>query len=304
MIQPVTPALTIHEASLAYGDVRVLRGLSLTLQPGEILGLLGPNGAGKTSLIRAISGRQSLSHGSISWAYKGNVHDVIGVVPQEIALYDDLTVRQNLQAFGQLQGLGGRQLRERIASALAWSDLHARSGSLVASLSGGMQRRLNIACSVLHKPKILLLDEPTVGVDPQSRERIYQMLDELVEQGTAVLLTTHHLEEAEQRCDRMAIIDSGRIMASGTFDELLERTIGNRQRICIRFSSRPGSLPASLNLDETGLEASGLFADARTELPRLLFALQNSNAVIEHLKVNEPTLQEVFLHMTGKELRE
>ncbi len=281
-----------------------LRGLSLQVYAGEILGLLGPNGAGKTTLIRAVAGRQSLSSGSIAWAAQGRAHEVIGVVPQEIALYHDLTVYQNLRAFGQLHGLGGRELTRRMESALEWSDLGGRLKSLVGTLSGGMQRRLNIACSVLHQPQILLLDEPTVGVDPQSRERIYRMLDDLVGEGTAILLTTHHLEEAQQRCDRMAIIDDGKVLDSGTFPELLARSIGTRQRLSIRFATRPVSLPAALQLNSSGLEACGLFDDARTELPRLLFALQASNVAIEQLRISEPSLQEMFLHMTGKELRE
>ena len=240
MIQLQTAVLTVRNAVLAYGDFLALRGLSLDLHAGEILGLLGPNGAGKTSLIQCIAGRRRLTGGAIASPLEGTTAENFAVVPQEIALYRDLTVHQNLTAFGRLYGLRASALRERVDEAIQWANLEERSHSLAASLSGGMQRRLNIACSVLHAPKILLLDEPTVGVDPQSRERIYSMIGSLVDQGTAVLLTTHHLEEAQTRCDRIAIIDSGQLIAIGTFEELLSRTIGNRQRINIRFAASPG----------------------------------------------------------------
>jgi ABC-2 type transport system ATP-binding protein len=298
------PLISVEDAYLAFGELRALNGLSLELHAGELLGLLGPNGAGKTTLIRCIASRQKLQSGRIEITVPGALSDRLGIVPQEIAVYPDLTVYQNLSAFGRLHGLGGRTLKQRIAEALDWAALENRSHALAQSLSGGMQRRLNIACSVLHQPQILLLDEPTVGIDPQSRERIYAMLDSLLELGTAILLTTHQLDEAQTRCDRMAIIDDGRIIDSGTFEELIERTIGTSQQLSLRFSDRQSQVPAPLQLDSSGLTATGLIDGRSRQLPSLLSQLMAAGVAIEHMVLREPTLQHLFLHLTGKELRE
>lgn len=305
MVQlPQSIPLSVQDAYLAYGQTRALAGLSLDLHCGEILGLLGPNGAGKTSLINCIAGRQRLQRGKIEVRMAGQRCDNVGIVPQEIALYPDLTVTQNLNAFGRLQGLTAEMLRHRTHEALVWANLEDRSKSLAKTLSGGMQRRLNIACSCLHQPPILLLDEPTVGVDPQSRERIYVMLETLTARGTAILLTTHHLEEAQNRCDRIAIVDGGRLLACGTFEELLLQTIGSSQQISVRFRSSPDWVPAPLQLTNSGTEAVGLIDDASQQLPELLDAFRQHRIPIEHLTLREPSLQHLFLHLTGKELRE
>ena len=172
------------------------------------------------------------------------------------------------------------------------------------TFSGGMQRRLNIACSVLHRPQILLLDEPTVGVDPQSRERIYGMLDELREQGTAILLTTHQLDEAQFRCDRIAIIDQGQIIRSGTLDELVAATVGAGQRLRVRFHSAPQQVPPPLVLAHEGTVGSCVISHVASQLPRILADLQATGQPFDHVVLQPPTLQDVFLHLTGKELRE
>ncbi len=304
MIHFPKTVLKVNQASFAYGSRPALAGLSFELKAGEILGLLGPNGAGKTTLIKCISGRQALASGSIESSFGGRWSDQIGIVPQEIAIYPDLTVRQNLTAFGRLQGLAARQLRLRIEEALAWANLESRAKFLAQTLSGGMQRRLNIACSVLHRPRILLLDEPTVGVDPQSRESIYGMLETLVAEGTAILLTTHHLEEAQNRCDRIAIIDKGKLVDSGTFEELLKRTIGNSQQLTVSFAEPAEQVPPPLRLAPSRLEAVGVLGNAAQELPRLLLQLEHYKVSITSFSVHEPTLQHLFLHLTGKELRE
>jgi ABC-2 type transport system ATP-binding protein len=166
----------------------------------------------------------------------------LGLVPQNLAVYPDLTVQQNLEIFGRLEGVTGNYLKGRIAEVLEWAALKDRTRSLAKSLSGGMQRRLNIACSVLHHPSILLLDEPTVGVDPQSRERIYTMLEQLAEEGAAVLITTHQLEEVETRCDRIVVMDHGKIVANGTLSDLVQQTIGQPHRVILRFD-QPYSKP-------------------------------------------------------------
>ena len=187
--------LSIRKAEKSYGTTLALRGVTLDLFPGELLGFLGPNGAGKTTLIRCLAGRSTLDAGTLRFARGIDQAGGLGVVPQTIAIYGDLTAEQNLYAFGRLHAVPRRDLKNRVNEALGWSNLSDRRHHLVKTFSGGMQRRLNIACSVLHRPQILLLDEPTVGVDPQSRERIYEMLSELRNRGTAILLTTHQLDE-------------------------------------------------------------------------------------------------------------
>ena len=219
--------LEIDGLARRYGEQAALRGVGLALHAGECLGLLGPNGAGKTTLVRAIAGRVRPDAGAIRLlgrtlepgARAGR--DSLGVVPQEIALYPLLTATENLEVFGALQGVSGDALAARVEWALAFSGLASRRDDRVGAFSGGMKRRLNIACSVLHKPRVLLLDEPTVGVDPQSRERIWHMLGELRAAGTSMILTTHQLDEAETQCDRIVIIDHGRVIAAGTLAQLV-----------------------------------------------------------------------------------
>ncbi len=303
MSQP-RPVLSIRDAVKSYGTVPALRGVSLDLYPGELLGFLGPNGAGKTTLIRCLAARSRLDKGSVQFAGGTGSAEQLGVVPQSIAVYEDLTAQQNLFAFGKLHAVPRSQLRARVNTALRWSNLEDRRGHLVKTFSGGMQRRLNIACSVLHRPRILLLDEPTVGVDPQSRERIYSMLRELRDQGTAILLTTHQLDEAQFRCDRIAIVDQGKVVRVGTFDDLLTDTVGRDQRLRIKFRNTPASIPAPLSADGTGTTASCVMTDVARELPRVMAGVQALCEPIDHVVLQRPTLQDVFLHLTGTELRE
>ena len=252
--------LQIDGLARRYGEQDALRGVSLALEARECLGLLGPNGAGKTTLVRAIAGRVRPDAGSITLlgqalepgARAGR--ESLGVVPQEIALYPLLTAAENLEVFGALQGVHGAELAQRVAWGLAFSGLESRRDDRVEAFSGGMKRRLNIACSVLHRPQVLLLDEPTVGVDPQSRERIWHMLDELRTAGTSIVLTTHQLDEAETQCDRIVIIDHGKVIAQGTLAELVD-SIGD---------AAPQPEP----------------------------------------RVQRTSLQAVFIHLTGRELRE
>ena len=306
--------LSVRDARKSYGKSPALRGVSLDLFPGELLGFLGPNGAGKTTLIRCIAGRSHLDQGTIEifdapaeGETEGRLMErrqTIGFVPQTLALYDDLSVEQNLRAFGALQGVFGSNLDVAVDEALGWADLVDRRAKLTKTLSGGMQRRLNIACSVLHDPTILLLDEPTVGVDPQSRERIYEMLADLQASGTAILLTTHQLDEAQHRCDRIAIVDQGRVICAGTFEELVASTIGSNQRMSVRFRTRPSVLPTSLHFDDSGTVGTCDVVDAPSELPRFLESLANVGVAVDHVMLQGPTLQHVFLHLTGRELRE
>ena len=304
--------LEIRELSKSFGDRRALDGVSLRMAPGEVLGLLGPNGAGKTTLVRAVAGRVEPDGGSLSILGLPPLDDrarsARGWVPQEIALYPLLSPRENLWTFGRYQGLEGTALDDAIRTSLEWIGLADRSNDKTARLSGGMKRRLNIAAGTIHGPKVLLLDEPTVGVDPQSRERIYGMIGELKARGVSLLYTTHYMEEAERLCDRIAIIDNGRIIADGTKDELVRKTLGSGQALAIDTDA---PVPAALQKE---LEARGARVDGTRilltvtnpaeEIRRLLETFHARGASVRDLTLKSPTLEQVFLHLTGRELRE
>ena len=304
------PVLTVSNATKSFGNVKALDGASFDLGEGELLALLGPNGAGKTTLIRAITGRVRLDGGQVRLFDRivagGSTPADVGVVPQEVALYPLLTARENLHAFGRLQGLSGRALTDRVNWVLERTGLVDRAGEPIKQFSGGMRRRLNIACGIVHQPRIVLLDEPTVGVDPQSRDRIYDVLADLRSAGVSLLLTTHHLEEAEARCSRTVIIDHGKVIASGTLPELVDRTVGRHRLVTIRVdgplaAEHAGSIeidPADSRLGRVRL------IDVGAELPPLLDRLRQAGRSVEDLDVRGPSLQAVFIHLTGRELRE
>ncbi|MBV9495111.1 MAG: ABC transporter ATP-binding protein [Acidobacteria bacterium] len=220
------PPLEIQALTKSFAGRPALSGISLDLREREVLGLLGPNGAGKSTLVRAIMGRVRPDGGEVrifgkpAAAGDSTARAEVGVVPQEIALYPLMNVRENLLVFGRYYGLRGEELGKAIANALLWSALADREKDQVKTLSGGMKRRLNMAAGVLHRPRILLLDEPTVGVDPQSRERIYEMIESLRKEGVSLIYTTHYMEEAERLCDRIAVVDHGKVIAQGTKDEI------------------------------------------------------------------------------------
>ena len=304
--------LDIQDAHQRLGATPALAGASFSLGPGECLGLLGPNGVGKTTLVRAIAGRVRLGRGSThlhgqaldtSPAGKAARHR-IGIVPQEVALYPLLTATENLQAFGKLGGLAGQVLAAKVQRALAWTELAERAREPIKHFSSGMQRRLNIACSLLHEPEVIILDEPTVGVDPQSRQRIWDMFAELRGCDASLLLTTHQLEEAQQQYAHIVIINHGQTIANGSFPDLLTRTIGQQRRVICRTR---GPLPEALQ--KAGWELSGdstlsrRVDDVGTALAALLTELTRANVHVAELQIESPTLQDVFLHLTGRELR-
>jgi len=318
----MTIALRVTGAHKRFGATQALGGAEVTLRRGELLLLLGPNGAGKTTLIRAVAGRVRLDQGEIELLGQalngdpGKPRRSLGIVPQEIALYPLLTARENLEVFGSFHGLAGAALVEQVASALDWTGLADRAGEPIKGFSGGMKRRLNIACGVLHRPEVVLLDEPTVGVDPQSRERIWEMLDKLKQAGTSLVLTTHQLDEAQTRGDRIVIIDHGKTIAAGTFRELVEQTVGTRRQVTLTLD-RPLSVgawsgdhaPTSGDHAPTEVEVEGRTvrlhaADVAAELPPLLERVRAAGCHVEDVAVQSPTLQLVFLHLTGRELRE
>jgi ABC-2 type transport system ATP-binding protein len=306
------PPLEIRNLSKSFGERRALDGVSLDLAPGEILGLLGPNGAGKTTLVRSVAGRVAPETGTLRVlgfdAGDDRARAVRGWVPQEIALYPLLSARENLWTFGRYQGLSGAALEAAIHTSLGWIDLADRAGDKTDKLSGGMKRRLNIAAGTIHGPRVLLLDEPTVGVDPQSRERIYAMIGQLKARGVSLVYTTHYMEEAERLCDRIAIIDHGKIIASGTKDELVRKTVGTRQAVALD-AARP--IPAALaeKLGRTGAVVDGTqvrvsVEDPAGEIRNLLELFHAENVPVRDLTLKTATLEQVFLQLTGRELRE
>jgi ABC-2 type transport system ATP-binding protein len=315
--------LSVADARKRYGSTVALDGAAMHLHRGEWLALLGPNGAGKTTLIKAIAGRVKLDGGTIALLGRtlGGPNDAdsrqmrakLGIVPQDLALYPLLTASENLSVFGALCGVGREQLAERVQWALEWTGLADRAHTLAKTFSGGMKRRLNIACGVLHQPEVVLLDEPTIGVDPQSRERIWSMLSQLRSAGTSLLLTTHQLDEAQQICDRITIIDHGRTIADGTMDQLVAQTIGRGRRVTLVLDDGPLAALQALAAQTAGLgpalqlidrEARLNVEDVAAELPPLLARVHESGRRVLDVRVEPPSLQAVFIHLTGRELRE
>jgi ABC-2 type transport system ATP-binding protein len=272
--------LSARELWKSYGGNTAVAGVSLEIGPGEIVGLLGPNGAGKSTTVSMLCGLTRPDRGCVTIGGEpigddGNaVKGRIGLVTQEIALYENLGAARNLELFGELYGMTGRLLRERVAAALALVGLADRANSKPSTFSGGMKRRLNIACALVHDPDVVLLDEPTAGVDPQSRNAIFDNLETLRSRGKALLYTTHYMEEAERLCDRIVILDRGRTIASGTQEELRRR------------------LPESAGR----LELEGA-VDAE-----LLALLTARGLTVRHR--SGASLEDVFLHLTGRQLRD
>jgi ABC-2 type transport system ATP-binding protein len=303
-----------------YGDLVAVGGVSFEAKPGEIFGLLGPNGAGKSTTIGCISGLYAPTSGRVRLLG----HDVVaepvksrrrlGVVPQELALYEDLPARTNLEFWGSMYGLGGKELGRRVDEVLTLIGLLDRAGDVVSQFSGGMKRRLNIGCALVHQPEVLLLDEPTVGVDPQSRERLLDMVREQAAAGTCVLYTTHYMEEAEALCDRLAIIDHGEIIAAGTLDEL-HRLHGERDLLRLAGRFDPPAIhawAAGLPGDWAGLEVVAVEEESLTlavprassRLPALFAGLAEAGAQIRETTLGRPSLESLFIKLTGKELRQ
>ena len=299
-----------------FGDLEAVRGVGFRIDPGETYGLLGPNGAGKTTTISMICGLLEPDDGEVLvcgaplTVSSVREREAIGYVPQEIALYPDLTGRENLRFFGRLYDLPGPQAGRRAAEVLDVVGLAERADDRVRTYSGGMQRRLNIAVGLLHRPRLLVLDEPTAGVDPQSRNAILEAVEALAGEGLAVLYTTHYMEEAERLCDRVAIIDSGVLQAEGTRAELVA-LVGGRDRVRLAGT---GDLPAGAEACAAlvGVEATGITGDAielvvdgaRRLLPELLRTADDAGVAVHGVEVDEPDLEAVFLHLTGRALRD
>lgn len=306
--------LEVSDLSKSYGQRQAVRGISFSISGGEIFGLLGPNGAGKTTTIGMIATIVSATGGAVrvnGQSTAGEVESVkkkVGFVPQQICLYPTLTAEENLRFFGRMYGLDGVGLESRVAAMLELVGLEQRRRDNVSDFSGGMQRRLNLACGLIHEPELLLLDEPTVGLDPQSRERIFSSIEGLAAQGMAILYTTHYMEEAERLCHRVAIMDEGRFLAEGTTQELAAR-VGRGQTVVVTFEKAPTVRLRSRLLEQDSRQAGTYQFQLAGEpvelvLPELLQLASNEQVPIKELIVHRPNLGEVFLHLTGKELRD
>ena len=308
--------LAVRDLRKRYGAIEAVKGVTFEIREGETYGLLGPNGAGKTTTISMVCGLLARDAGEVT--IDGRPIDVgavaakagIGYVPQELAIYPDLTGRENLAFFGRLYGLGGKLLKARVEEVLALIGLAERGNDRSDRYSGGMQRRLNIGIGLLHGPRLLLLDEPTVGVDPQSRNAILESIAALGRHGLAILYTTHYMEEAERLCDRIAIIDGGEIRAEGTQKELVA-LIGRREQVRLTLI---GDVRAAARASATvrGVESAAakgdvlevLSEDAGRVLPRLLEAVEGAGAHVRGVELVQPDLEAVFLHLTGRALRD
>ncbi|HEY3637548.1 MAG TPA: ABC transporter ATP-binding protein [Rhizomicrobium sp.] len=304
------PALCVNSVSKRFGTITALSGISFSVGQGVCFGLLGPNGAGKSTLIRSIVGRVTPDSGTIQVfgepAGTETARSALGWVPQDLALYPLLTVRENLDTFGRFQGLNGETLNTAIEWCLEWAHLADRSDSLMKALSGGMKRRLNLAAGLIHRPRLVLLDEPTVGVDPQSRNRIFEMIGNLRELGTSVIYTTHYMEEAERLCDRIAIVDHAHIIAEGTTDELITQSFGAQYDVTMRAAESESAAPDWASaLGGTMKDGVAHFSIARpVELAALLSAAGERGVNVIDVALHRPNLESVFLKLTGRELRE
>jgi ABC-2 type transport system ATP-binding protein len=311
--QPVAVCTRLRRS---FGDRVAVDDVSFSIAPGETYGLLGPNGAGKTTTISMLCGVLQAEAGTVEVGGRPvsprhpDGRGAIGYVPQDLALYPDLTARENLRFFGRLQGLRGRQLDERIAAVLEVVGLADRADDRIESYSGGMKRRANIAVGLLHEPQLLVLDEPTVGVDPQSRTAILDAVDALGGEGLAVLYTTHYMEEAARLCDRIGIIDEGRLITEGTRRELIDQ-LGSASHVRIEavglldaFVGHARGLPMVRSVSMSDGIVDVTVDDGRRSIASLVEAADRAGVEVAGVEVIEPDLEAVFLHMTGKALRD
>ena len=327
-----TPILIAKDLHKKFGDFEAVKSISFSVLRGEIFSLLGPNGAGKTTTINMLSCLLPPTSGTAEiagHAIPGDtlaVRRAIGVVPQEIALYDSLSARQNLEFWGRLYDMSGKALAQRIDEVLEQVGLADRARDKVKTFSGGMKRRINIAAGLLHKPQLLFMDEPTVGIDPQSRRRILDMVRELRDGGMTVLYTTHYMEEAEELSDRVGIIDQGRLIALGTQDELT-RVVGEQETLRLHLAEEAGVALAGVNGATGSAPADGFVAlfdglpgvlrasavdhqivvnvaDAGAALPAVVGRANTAGLHVRSVDIEQPNLEAVFLHLTGRGLRD
>ena len=298
-----------------YGDTTALDHLNLDVADGEILGLLGPNGAGKTTAIRVLCGLIDADAGDVQvFGKKQNISNLqirrdIGLVTQEITVYNELSATENLKYFGGLYGLRGAELADNVQEMLEFVGLTDRAKKRPSTFSGGMQRRLNIACALVHKPKLVIMDEPTVGIDPQSRNHILESVKKIAQKGTTVLYTSHYMEEVQAICSRIAIMDAGRVIAEGTIDQLMAR-IKHEDRINLHAVSPSDELTTELSaisgvksVNVQGAQYTIISGAGSGNLNRIMEIAQRHGGV-KSFSEDKPNLEDVFLTLTGKRLRD
>ena len=307
-------ALSIRELKKSFGEIKAVDGVSFDVQEGELYGLLGPNGAGKTTTISMMSGLIRPDGGQVRvldkdfWSDPKTAQKQMGVVPQEIALYQELSARENLIFWGRLAGLPAKDSKQRSQELLETLALTDRAKDPVKSFSGGMMRRVNIGCALMHRPKLLVLDEPTVGIDPQARLNILDFINGLKKDGTSILYTTHYLEEAETLCDRIGIIDQGKLLAEGTLQELQDRLGGDQIFVLEgkfdnvdpnQWAYFPESFRVLQKADHQ-LTVSSLKDRHPSECLKDLLDIPVD---LENVTFKKPSLNDVFIQLTGRELR-
>jgi len=309
-------AIEVLGLKKSFGENHAVQGVSFNVNQGEIFSLLGPNGAGKTTTISMLScllrpndGDANIMGHSISTDPMG-VKSVLGVVPQDLALYEDLTARENLSFWGKMYGLRGSTLKTRVDEVLNVIGLRDRANERVGKYSGGMKRRVNIGVALLHKPKVIYMDEPTVGIDPQSRRNILDSVVLLKNEGMTVLYTTHYMEEAQELSDHIGIMDHGKLIAHGTHDELV-KMVGQQTRIDLTLNGNADQVMAAWKETEGVSRVTSdeslicvLVQDSNLTLPHLFEAATKHSARITSVNINEPNLEAVFLHLTGRALRD
>jgi len=308
--------LAVRDLRKEYKDVVAVDDISLSVEEGEVFGLLGPNGAGKSTTISMVCGLLAPTRGQIFLDGKAvsgrgyEVKKVLGLVPQDIALYPTLTARENLRFFGKLHSLSGAALSERVDACLGYAGLLDRADQRIDTYSGGMKRRVNVAVGLIHKPRILILDEPTVGIDPQSRSHILETVLALNKEGITVIYTSHYMEEVEYLCSRLAIMDKGKVIAQGTKEEL-KAMIGDADRVVVGvdgaqedLASALGQIPGVVGVDAGDDTLTMLVRDGHETVVPIIEAVVRSGAKVRSVHIEEPNLESVFLGLTGRALRD
>lgn len=302
--------IDVSKLCKSFGTHKAVDNVSFHVNRGEFYSLLGPNGAGKTTTINILSSVFKADSGTVSVNGKNlqqqgdEVKKLIGVVPQEISLYDDLSAKDNLFFWGSLYSIPKPELKKRITKLLTDFGLSERAEDKIKTFSGGMKRRINIACSLLHDPLVVFMDEPTVGIDPQSRNNIYDAIDTLKKEGKTILYTTHYMEEAERFSDRIGIIDNGVVIAEGTLDEMKKR--GNiKESVTVNCPAVPADLTFLNAFNYSVRERQIIFTvdSAKTELPKILNKCFEGGIDVTHIDISKVNLESVFLSLTGKKLR-